>query len=98
MTTAVAPMTINGAASVVIADDQTLFRSGLAALLDRDPRLKVLGEASNGEEAVRMVDELRPNLVLMDLKMPVMEGVEATRRIRGNTSGDRGHYPQQLRR
>jgi len=82
MTTAVAPMTINGATSVVIADDQTLFRSGLAALLDRDPRLKVLGEASNGEEAVRMVDELRPNLVLMDLKMPVMEGVEATRRIR----------------
>lgn len=70
-----------GKASVVIADDQTLFRSGLAALLDKDPRVMVVGQAANGEEAVRMVDELKPDLVLMDLKMPGMEGVEATRLI-----------------
>lgn len=76
-------MTVGDVASVLIADDQTLFRSGLAALLDKDPRVKVVGEAANGEEAVRMVDELSPDLVLMDLKMPVMEGVEATRIIRG---------------
>lgn len=75
---------MNGVASVLIADDQTLFRSGLAALLDKDPRLQVVGEAVNGEEAVRMVDELKPDLVLMDLKMPVMEGVEATRLIHRN--------------
>jgi DNA-binding NarL/FixJ family response regulator len=55
----------------------------LAALLDKDPRVNVVGLAANGEEAVRMVDELKPDLVLMDLKMPVMEGVEATRLIRG---------------
>jgi DNA-binding NarL/FixJ family response regulator len=66
---------------VLIADDQTLFRSGLAALLDKDPRVIVVGQAANGEEAVRMVDELKPDLVLMDLKMPGMEGVEATRLI-----------------
>ncbi len=76
-------MIVTDAASVLIADDQSLFRSGLAALLDKDPRVKVVGEAVNGEEAVRMVDELKPDLVLMDLKMPVMEGVEATRIIRG---------------
>lgn len=76
-------MTENNVASVLIADDQNLFRSGLAALLDKDPRVTVVGQAANGEEAVRMVDELKPNLVLMDLKMPVMEGVEATRLIRG---------------
>lgn len=69
--------------SVLIADDHTLFRSGLAALLDKDPRVKLAGQAANGEEAVRMVDELSPDVVLMDLKMPVMEGVEATQLIRG---------------
>ena len=76
-------MTESSAASVIIADDQTLFRSGLAALLDKDSRVNVVGQAANGEEAVRMVGELKPNVVLMDLKMPVMEGVEATRLIRG---------------
>ena len=70
-----------GRASVLIADDQTLFRSGLAALLDKDPRVTVVGQAANGEEAVRMVDEMKPDLVLMDLKMQGMEGVEATRLI-----------------
>jgi DNA-binding NarL/FixJ family response regulator len=76
-------LTEGQAASVIIADDQTLFRTGLAALLDKDSRVNVVGQAANGEEAVRMADELKPNVVLMDLKMPVMEGVEATRLIRG---------------
>jgi DNA-binding NarL/FixJ family response regulator len=76
-------LTESQAATVIIADDQNLFRSGLAALLDKDPRVSVVGQAANGEEAVRLVGELKPNLVLMDLKMPVMEGVEATRLIRG---------------
>jgi DNA-binding NarL/FixJ family response regulator len=75
-------LTENGRASVLIADDHTLFRSGLAALLDRDSRVNVVGQAANGEEAVRMVHELKPDVVLMDLEMPVMEGVEATGLIR----------------
>jgi DNA-binding NarL/FixJ family response regulator len=69
--------------TVLIADDHTLFRSGLAALLDKDRRVELIGQAANGEEAVRMVEELNPDVVLMDLKMPVMEGSEATRLIRG---------------
>ena len=66
---------------IVIADDQALFRSGLAHLLQEDPRVDVVGEASNGEEAVRLAVELSPDLVLMDLKMPRLDGVEATQRL-----------------
>ena len=66
---------------IVIADDQSLFRSGLAHLLREDPRVDVVGEASNGEEAVRLAVELSPDLVLMDLKMPRLDGVEATQRL-----------------
>jgi two-component system, NarL family, response regulator LiaR len=67
--------------SVLIADDQTLFRSGLARLLQEDSRVNVVGEASDGAEAVKLAIQLKPDVVLMDLKMPNMDGIEATTKL-----------------
>lgn len=66
---------------VLLADDQALFREGLRALLSTDAGVEVVGEAANGQEAVRLALTLRPEVTLMDLRMPVMGGVEATRRL-----------------
>ncbi|HET6382479.1 MAG TPA: response regulator transcription factor [Armatimonadota bacterium] len=67
---------------VLVVDDQNLLREGIVSLLRRHEGLKVVGEASNGREALRKVHELEPDVVLMDVKMPVMDGVTATRQIR----------------
>ena len=67
---------------VVICDDQEIVREGLALLLELDPEITVVGVAADGAAAVRLVDEVRPDLVLMDLLMPGVNGIEATRRIR----------------
>jgi DNA-binding NarL/FixJ family response regulator len=66
---------------ILIADDQSLFREALKTLLSAYPDLDVVGDASNGEEALRLAFNLKPDIVLMDLRMPLMDGVEATRKI-----------------
>lgn len=67
--------------SVVLADDQPLLRTAVAQLLSREPQFTVLGEASDGNEAVALTRELRPDIVLMDIRMPGVDGIEATRTI-----------------
>lgn len=66
---------------VLIVDDQDIVRQGLKIILEHQPDMQVLGQASDGEEAVRQVQALAPDVVLMDIKMPRMSGIEATRRI-----------------
>ena len=66
---------------ILIADDHTLMRVGIKAMLHYQPDMTVIGEASNGEEAVSLAKELKPDVVIMDLMMPVLNGAEATKRM-----------------
>jgi len=68
---------------IVIADDHSVVRQGLKMFLGLDPELEVIGEAANGAEAVQLAHELQPDVVLMDLLMPVMDGITAIGEIRG---------------
>jgi DNA-binding NarL/FixJ family response regulator len=68
--------------NVLLTDDHQVVRQGIKMVLDLDPELEVVGEASNGEEALHLAQRLKPDVVLMDLVMPVMDGVEATSEIR----------------
>lgn len=70
---------------VLLADDQSLVRAGFKALLDAQPDIEVAGEAADGEETLHRVRELRPDVVLMDIRMPRLDGLAATRRITGDT-------------
>jgi two-component system, NarL family, response regulator NreC len=66
---------------VVVADDHYLVRQGVRALLDNAEEIEVVGEAENGEEALRLVEELNPDVVVMDISMPEMDGIKATEKI-----------------
>lgn len=70
-----------GATSVLLVDDHALVRAGLAALLGGSDQIVVVGEAADGHQAVELATRLRPDVVLMDLSMPVLDGLAATRRI-----------------
>jgi DNA-binding NarL/FixJ family response regulator len=73
---------MNGNKKIFITEDHTILRAGLKALLTTNPSFEVVGEADNGRDAIRYVAETRPDLVLMDLSMPGLSGVEAIRKIR----------------
>jgi DNA-binding NarL/FixJ family response regulator len=66
---------------VVVVDDQALVRGGIRMILESEPDIEVIGEAEDGEAAVRLVEQLRPDVVLMDVRMAAIDGIEATRRI-----------------
>ena len=68
--------------TIFLADDHTIVRQGLAKLLEAEPNLRVIGEAQNGREAVKKVQVLRPDFVIMDIAMPLLNGIEATRQIK----------------
>ncbi|MER7796591.1 response regulator transcription factor [Microbacterium sp. NPDC096154] len=79
------PAGSSGAVRVVLVDDEALIRAGLRMLLDAEPGIEVVGEASDGHDGVRLVTDTNPDVVIMDVRMPGVDGVEATRRL---TSSD----------
>jgi DNA-binding NarL/FixJ family response regulator len=80
---------------LLLADDQAMVRQGFGALLNAQDGMLVVGEATNGEDAVRACRELRPDVVLMDVRMPVMDGLEATRQLM-SPPGGAGYRPRVL--
>jgi len=86
----------SGTTTVLIADDEALVRAGFRLLVEYAPDLAVVGEAENGSQAVSQARALRPDVVLMDIRMPVMDGLEATRLIAGGSGGNAAPLPRIL--
>lgn len=72
---------------VVVVDDQQLLREGIATLLQADPRIEIVGRGANGQDAIDLAGELRPDIVLVDIRMPVVDGIQAIREIKA-------HWPE----
>lgn len=68
--------------TILLADDHTIVRQGLAKLLEGEPGLKIAGEAENGREAISKAEDLKPDIVIMDIAMPILNGIEASRQIK----------------
>ena len=83
---------------LLLADDHHLFRKGLASLLEKEPAFEIAGEAQDGAEAIAMARALRPDLVLMDIHMPVVNGLEATRQIAEGFAGHAHRHAHGIRR
>ncbi|GAA1680074.1 response regulator transcription factor [Glycomyces endophyticus] len=79
---------MTGPIRVLVCDDQMLVRTGLVTIIDAQPDLEVAGECGDGQAAVDLARRLRPDVVLMDIRMPVLDGIEATRRLAGATVTD----------
>jgi DNA-binding NarL/FixJ family response regulator len=78
-----------GQVRVLLVDDHPIVRTGMRYVLEQDGRLRVIGEASGGREAVRLASDLRPDIILMDINLPDISGLEATRQIKANSPGTR---------